>query len=186
MKVTGNIRTRCDSCRKKNLNGFAPCQCKTRRKYIVEYRIDGKKRRETVGYNKRNAEYRLSEIIAQVHNGTFFKTQKEGTSFKDFAEKWLHDYAKPCVKERTFVTYRGYVRNHLNPSFEKADVAKMTQEDIESYLAKLIERLNPNTVNKILKMLKTMFKYARRWKYREDNPAWDIDCFLEKHREMDF
>jgi len=186
MKVTGNILTRCDSCRKNNLNGFAPCQCKTRRKYIVEYRIDGKKRRETVGYNKRNAELRLAEIISQVHNGTFFKPKKQGTRFREFAEKWLNDYAKPRVKERTYVTYRGYVRNHLNPYFERADVTTMTQEDIEGYLAKLIDRLNPNTVNKILKMLKTMFKYARRWKYREDNPAWDIDCFLEKHREMDY
>ena len=65
-------------------------------------------------------------------------------------------------------------------------IASMTQEEIESYLAKLLEKLNPNTVNKIMKMLKTMFKYARRWKYREDNPAWDIDCYRVKHREMDY
>ena len=31
-----------------------------------------------------------------------------------------------------------------------------------------------------------MFKYTRRWKYRDDNPARDIDCFLEKRREMDY
>jgi len=35
-------------------------------------------------------------------------------------------------------------------------------------------------------MLKTLFTCAKRWNYREDNPAWDIKKFKEAHNEMDF
>ena len=128
----------------------------------------------------------MTEIIASVHNGTFFKPKKEKSSFETFATKWLSDYAKPRVKEKTYTTYAGYVRNHLNPFIKDYDIAKITQEDLESLLAKHLESIAPATINKVLTMLKTLFKYARRWKYRDDNPAWDIDKFKEPHREMDY
>lgn len=183
MKVSGKIISRCEECRDSGTSGFPPCSHKGNRKYIVDYRIDGKRYRETVGFNKSNAERRLAEIISQVHDGTFFKPRVLLT-FNAFAEKWLNEYAKSRVKERTFITYKGYVRGHLNSDFGKSNIAKITQEDIESLLARLSKTLSPSTVNKILKVLKTMFKYARRWKLREDNPAWDIDSYREEHAEM--
>ncbi len=184
MKISGKIITRCEICRESGNSGFPLCSHKGKRKYIVEYRINGKRYRETVGYSKTNAERRLAEIIAQVHDGTFFR-QKTRLNFYQFSEKWLNEYAKPRVKERTYVTYKGYVENHLKSKLGKLNIAEITQSEIEVLLSELLKNLNPKTVNKILKVLKTMFKYARRWKITNDNPAWDIDSFREEHNEMD-
>ncbi|MCD4781731.1 MAG: site-specific integrase [Candidatus Omnitrophica bacterium] len=186
MRVSGKIISRCEACRKKSNSGWGSCKHKGKRKYIVDYRIDGKRYRETVGFNKSVAEKRLSEIIAQVHSGTFFQSKTAGVTFAEYAEKWLSDYSKPRVKPNTHTTYSGYIRNHLNSVFGQCDLSAITQSDLESHLSKLHKKYNPNTVNKILKMLKTMFKYARRWKYLIENPAWDIDCYREEHREMDY
>ncbi|MCK5015062.1 MAG: hypothetical protein KAS66_14725 [Candidatus Omnitrophica bacterium] len=113
---------------------------------MVDYRIDSKRLRETVGYNKSVAERGLAEIIAQVHSGTFFQSKTSGTTFKEYAEKWLSDYSKPRVKPNIHTTYSGYIRNHLNPVFGEHDLSTIIQADIESHLSKLHEKYNPNTV----------------------------------------
>ncbi len=186
MRVSGKVISRCEVCRKNEGGGWSSCKHKGKRKYIVDYRIDGKRFRETIGYNKSVAERRLAEIISQVHSGTFFQLKTAGITFAEYADKWLADYSKPRVKPNTHATYAGYVKNHLNPIFGQKDLSTITQADLESHLSSLHKKYNPNTVNKILKMLKTMFKYARRWKYVTENPAWDIDCYREEHREMDY
>ena len=186
MRISGKVISRCEICRKSGLSGFASCTHKGKRKYIAEYRIDGGRFREVVGLNKSVAEQRLNEIVNSIHTGEFFKSKKPKTTFTEFSQKWLDERVKPRVKGNTYVTYRGYIKNHLSPALCKIDIAKVTEEDLVGLLSLLLEKLGPATVNKILKVLKNIFKFSKRWKYRDDNPAWDIETFKEPHREMDY
>lgn len=53
-------------------------------------------------------------------------------------------------------------------------------------MAKIREQYTAKTANNALKMLKTIFKYARRWKYITEDPTLDIDNFRVEKKEMDF
>src|SRR5277367_422388 len=124
MKVSGFITSRCQECRKSGKSGFQACSHRGKL-YIVEFRINGRRHRETVGPSKANAERRLTEIMSQVHDGSFFNPKCTAT-FAHLADRWLAEYAQPHVKPRTYSTYAGYINNRLKPNFGKLNIAEVS------------------------------------------------------------
>jgi len=183
MRVFGKIISRCPTCRNKGLSGFKKCNHKDRR-YVLDIRVDGKPIRRTAGYNKADAQKLLAETISKIHNGEYFKPKDK--TFKEFTEIWLEDYAKKRIRERTFKTYQGTIRNHLNPYFGKMRMGEITEEKVQRFITKLLEIRSVKTANNTLKQLKTILRIAKRWKYIQYNPAWDIENIPEEHKEMDY
>jgi len=180
----GSIVKRCPVCKWKNLVKRSS-ECKHKEAvYVITYRIGKKQKWETVGHNKKEAERRLSEIISQINNGNYFKPTD--ILFKDFAFKWLEQYAKISVKPSTLRTYSMTVRYHLIPAFGDLPLQFITAERMQEFMAKSLDKCSPKTVNNMITQLKTIFKHARRWKYLRDNPALDIDHVQLEHKEMDF
>jgi integrase len=151
--------------------------------YYVVYRIDGRQKWECVGPNKRDAERRLSEIVSQIHNGSYHKPKD--IRFKDFAEIWLRDYAQGAVKDSTFRNYRNMLAQKITPIVGDLNLSDISTHRIQSLMAELLKGRNPNTVNKHLTMLKTLFKHARKWGYLVVSPAEDIQKYRCEQREMD-
>lgn len=153
--------------------------------YIIRYRIGGKQYARSIGPNKKEAERILAETIAQINNGSFYQPPK--TTFKEYGEKWLQDYAMGAVKESTFRAYHSIIQNNVNPALGHYPISKITPSMIQNYFADILRiKRSAKTANNHLTLLKTMFKHARRWGYIRVNPAEDIDKAREEHQEMDY
>lgn len=153
--------------------------------YHIRYRVGGKQCSKSIGPNKKEAERVLSEIVAQINNGTYYQPPK--TTFKEFSEKWLQDYAITTIKESTFRAYRSVIQKSINPVLGHYPIVNITPSMIQNYFAGVIRKKgSAKTANNHLTLLKTMFKHARRWGYVRVNPAEDIDKAREEHKEMDY
>ena len=183
MRVSGKVISRCQLCRKKGRSGFGKCNHKGRR-YLVAYRVDGMQKRETLGCNKKDAERRLAEIISQVHNGTYYKPAE--IIFKEFVEKWIATKEPPKIKERTFYTYKATIRLHLNPYLGRIALTRITKETIEEMIVALQRKIKPKTINNTIKLLKSILRTAREWKYIQENPAEFIKNMKVDKPEMAF
>lgn len=175
----GAIVRRCLVCRK----NISKCEHK-KAVYSIVYRIGNKQKWEAVGTRKEDAEKKLTQVMSTIDNGTYSKPVK--INFKDFAKKWLEDYAKISVKPTTFDTYERTIRFHLIPFFGDIPLLNITPEKIQSFIAKTINKRSPKTVNNLIILLRTILKYAKRWKYIRENPALDIDNVRLEHKEEDF
>ena len=178
----GSIIWRCRKCGSRAA-GTCPCP---RAGYSIAYRIGQRQKWEAVGRNKKVAERRLAEVMAQLHSGTFRSIQQ--ITFGDFAQKWLKDYSSSRVKPTTYRSYRGMVKWHLTPIFGLRRLTDITPDQVQAYMAKsLREKPNsPATINKTLVLLKQILKHARQWGYLRANPAEDIQHARVESIEMDY
>jgi len=179
----GSIIKRCSVCRKAGIKGQPRCSHREA-VYVIVYRHGKKQKWETVGPSKKEAERRLAETVSQINNGTYSRPVE--IIFKDFARKWLEEYAKATVKLSTYHTYKAAIYTHLIPAFGDLPLRDIVPEKIQRFAAHTLSSRSPKTVNNLITLLKTMFKYARRWGYLRDNPALDIDHVRCEHKEMDF
>jgi len=178
----GSVIWRCRKCGSK-AGGTCPCP---RAGYSIAYRIGKRQKWEAVGRNKKIAERRLTEVMAQLHSGTFRSVQK--ITFGDFAQRWLKDHSSSKVKPTTYRSYRGMVKWHLAPVFGSQRLTDITPDQVQAYMAKsLREKPNaPATINKTLVLLKQILKHARQWGYLRENPAQDIQHARVESVEMDY
>ena len=152
--------------------------------YTIVYYVGTSQKWEAVGPNRKEAEKVLAQRLSEINNGTYHRTSE--IIFNDFIDKWLDEYAAPRIKPNTLYKYKNSINCHVRPTLGKFYTSKISANDIRSLMSKMIKFRSPKTVNNILTMLKTIFKYARRWGYIQVSPAEDIDKFRVEHQEMDF
>lgn len=163
----------------------------------VRYYVIGEENHRQHGYGgygyKKEAEARLRQVrdyLIQDMAGL-----REST-FADFAEKWLTEYAKPNVSQRTCWDYRKIVEGHLIPAFGEKMLAAITTEEIQEFVARQaregkVTKIGsvgqaPGTVNKQLVLLKAIFERAIEWRYLKQNPARYVKRLKQPHYEMDY
>jgi integrase len=141
---------------------------------------------ETVGNNKKDAERRLLELLAEIHSGAY--REPKPILFSEFAEKWLRDYARVTVKPSTLETYRILIAHRLNPAFGRRPLTQISTELVQEMIAALQRDrgLSEKTALNTLVLLKTILKYAVRWGYLKQNPAQEVERPRVEPREMDF
>src|SRR3989338_3268266 len=179
----GSIVKRCKVCRRESRNQFEAC-AHAERVYAISYRVGSKSIFKTIGPNKKEAEAVLAKTLSEVNNGTFY--QAEEISLNDFIDKWLDEYAGPRIKANTLYKYKNALQTHVRPALGHHYLSKITQNDIRTLMSKLIKIKSAKTCNNLLTMLKTIFKYARRWGYIRISPTEDVDKYRVEREEMDF
>ncbi|HWT78216.1 MAG TPA: site-specific integrase, partial [Candidatus Methylomirabilis sp.] len=197
----GSILWRCNECGTRSAEGEArPCKHKGAR-YAVKYpvqvwdagqgRLIRKTKWEKVPPNdkgrpvKWKAEALLADRLKTVHDGSFREIQE--TTFADFADKWLKDYALGGVKRSTYQAYESHIRVHLKPAFGPLSLRALREDTIQGYLAsKLVAGAKPKSVKNHLVILKEMLRYAVKWGFLTINPATEIKAPRVEREEMDF
>lgn len=102
-------------------------------------------------------------------------------SFKSVAEEWL-DMIKPQLKPSSVAKYRNILDLHLIPLLGSKNITAITRQDIQKLSIDLLTTgsvkstgLSPKTVNCILSVLKSVFKYADREKTLKVGDITDIN-----------
>lgn len=179
----GSIVKRCKVCRREGRNQFKVCN-HPERVYGIFYRVGKKPIFKTIGPNRKEAEAVLAQTMSEVNNGTFY--QAEEISLNDFIDKWLEEYAAPRIKANTLYKYKNALQKHVRPVLGHHYLSKISQNDIRALMTNLIKAKSAKTCNNILTMLKTIFKYARRWGYIRVSPTEDVDKYRVEREEIDF
>ncbi|MEW6686314.1 MAG: site-specific integrase [Candidatus Edwardsbacteria bacterium] len=157
--------------------------------YYIVFRVfdssTGKKRLKWVpaGKSKREAERQLTELIGEVHNGTYKEIKK--ITFADFSKLWLESYAETKTKPSTLRSYRDIITKHLIPVMGDYLLTELTTGMLQRYVAMRLEKVKPKTVINELVPIKEMFKHAVRWGYIKVNPAEHVERPRVEKEEME-
>src|SRR4030042_355203 len=73
----------------------------------------------TVRGTKKEAERQRTELLHQLDTGTFIRPSK--TTFAEYLERWLQDYARPNISPRGYERYAGIIKKYFIP--EMGDIA---------------------------------------------------------------
>ncbi len=150
----------------------------------IDYYFKGRRKREKIGPNKREAEIVLGKRKAQIREGKFFDIQRqEKVKFEEFTEIYLENYARPNKRS----AWRDEISiKHLLTYFKGKYLYEIVSLDAEDYKRKRKEEVSPSTVNRELTCLKTIFNKAKEWGKVKENPISKVKFFKEENRRLRF
>lgn len=93
-------------------------------------------------------------------------------TFNEFADRFLADVAKHTMKEKTYVSYEGYLRLHIRPDLGRLKLNAITPAHIQRlYSKKLSSGLSSKTVHHIHAYLRRVLNEAVKWELIYRNPC---------------
>lgn len=153
----------------------------------IKERKDGRYEvRVTAGYDfetgkqKRISYYTRtkSEAIQKLHEEEYkihFQQQVDPTftTFLDWLRLWLETYMKNTLKQSTYVSYRGYIENHIAPAFPTLKLKDLTTKLLQDFYnyKQSTEGLSPKTISNLHRCLHKAMKQAVLEHYIDYNPC---------------
>jgi len=133
---------------------------------------NGKRRylRETVAGTRREAEKRLTQLIAAVDTGQAGAISKARLS--ELVDAWW-EACTSHLSPHTRIGYRGMLRRYLLPTFGSRRIDKIKPMELERWYAQLMAGpppLSPLTVRKIHTLLSGILSTAVRWGWLSVSP----------------
>ena len=148
--------------------------------YYIDYRVNGRRKRTTIGPNRKLAEAVLQKRKVEIAENKYLDIKKDQrVKFKDFAHTYMENHAKPN-KRSWKTTDEKYLRN-LIPVFGEKYLYEIDSMIIERYKAKRKEKVSTATVNRELALLKCMFNRAIDWNIAIENPMRKVRLFKENN-----
>jgi integrase len=142
--------------------------------WCIEYRVNGKTRRETVGkkevVTKTIARELLKKRELQVKLGQWDMIDAIIPTLNEFAEEYLK-YVRDVVKKRSW-SRDVFSLKYLKAFFGDRKLSEITPKDVDDYKESRLSEVAPATVNRELSVLRHLFNIAKRWKkFFSENPV---------------
>jgi integrase len=156
---------------------------------VVYYDAGGRRRWETIGPNKREAQQVLAQRMWERRNGKFRFT-KPAISFAAFEQQWQEDFLTVQgqlgrMKPSTLASRESVLATHIRPFFGSRMLREIDVALIREFVKTLVAKeLSPKTISNVLGILKTMGKHAVQWGYLDANPAQYVERPRGEEREM--
>lgn len=122
-----------------------------------QYSYKGK-RRSVYGKTKQEAAKKLKEVLAAISQELDIDAQTQPLS--EWLNYWLATYAKPNIKQSTYISYEGYIRNHINPKIGNIPLNKLTVSTFQEFLVGLSVKNGGGLSEKTVVNLKNMLHCA--------------------------
>jgi integrase len=145
----------------------------------------GKRKQQWISVKgtKKDAEKRLSELISQLDNGIYIKPKN--TTFGEYLEMWLNEYAKNHLSPRGFERYAGIIINHLIPELGQVSLTQLRPEHLQKhYTSKLNDGLSARTVRYHHALIHVALQTAVKWSLVSRNAADAVDPPRIRQNEM--
>lgn len=151
--------------------------------YYIVYSVDGRRKTETIGKDKKLAENVLHKRLTEIAENKYLDVKKEEKIwFEDFADQYLDFYCKP--NNKTWETSDKIKIKNLKRYFSGKYLYEITPLDIEKYKSERIKKVSTATVNRDLACLKSIFNRAIEWKKAKDNPVRLVKLFRENNQRL--
>jgi len=141
--------------------------------YFARFTYQGKQYTKLLGQDLtlKQAYHKLETYKTQIKK-TPKKTSK---SLDKIFQEWLN-LKKPNITQQTYRTYLSYYNNHIKPNYEKRIINKLNFKDFQTLINNLKNiGKKPKTLKNIKAMLSTMYDYAIKMDYVQDNPVRHVE-----------
>jgi integrase len=140
--------------------------------FEVDFRDQYKKRRLKTLDTHREAVAFEKEVKAAVQKREY--VPPTNTTVKDAADTWYLLRVNEAGYARSGLIYwKNHIDHYIIPQLGQYQITAVEVETIEKAATKWAETLAPQTVNKVLGTLTSIFAMIKRHKKRRDNPAAD-------------
>jgi integrase len=172
--------------------------------YWIDYYLNGRRKRERIGPDKRLAETVLKKRKVAIAEGRFLDKQRSiTTTFDELADAylaWIAPNERWGIPARKRSWYSGdlYAIGKLRPYFGGKRLIDKTPALVSQYqahrqasLSRFGRPVKPSTINRELAILRAMFNVARRGMLvlkggvPEQNPVASRLAFAKEHNERD-
>ena len=152
--------------------------------YYIQYYVNGKRHKETVGRDYNTAKKLLEIRKGQIAQGKFPEIFREKrVLFEDFAEEYLK---WSIANKRTWRDDNVLIKKLLT-HFKGKYLTQITTYLVEQYKAERIQKVKPATVNREVACLKAIFNKAILWKkFKGENPVSKVKLFREDNTRVRF
>jgi hypothetical protein len=125
-----------------------------RKSWAIMYRdTEGVLRWEGKFRTKSNAQTRLSEVLTEIHKGTY--SRPSSLSFEQFAKEWL--LSRRHLRGSTEAGYSALIDKQLIPRLGAMKVSRVRFEDIDAAVSGMIEdELASKTIHNAVMLLRNM------------------------------
>lgn len=174
-----------------DIRGFAVrVTPKGAKSFVLDYRIDGRQRRITIGrwpdWTVAAAREAAKEIKREVDRGFDpmgeRHARREAPTVEDLWERYAEEHL-PTKAERAQKDERMMWEKIILPRFRKERVEAIRFEDVDAFHRDITRiRGTPVRANRTVEVLRKAFNLAIRWKWRDDNPASGVRRNPEEKR----
>jgi integrase len=150
--------------------------------YIDYYDVNGKRRREKIGPNKRLAENVLMKRkVEAAENKNLDVNKIKKIKFFDFADEYLEVYSKNNKKSYLTDVYRSQtLKKYLGNKY----LHQITPLMLEKFKIKRKKEVKLSTVNHELKLFRAMYNKAIEWGKAQKNPMDKVDLFKVNNNRL--
>src|SRR4029077_15913361 len=144
----------------------------------IDFTINGRRVREGIGTNRRQAEMVLAKRMSEAIEGRYFSKRNLGLmSFKEFADKYLEEVIPLMRSARSeAIRVRRWVRD-----LGRRPLGEITRAELETWQRETRLRCKPSTVNRELGRLRHMLNRAVDWGLLEANPMKGLKFLRENN-----
>lgn len=168
--------------RDRDLPGFALRATKGIKAFIVEKRIKGRLHRIVIGpygaWTVEGAREEARDVLGKLARGEPLSFSRGELTFETFSELYLERYA---IRKRSYLHEKGRIHQHL-AHWNTWKLSAITRNDVAQLHAK-IGKTYPVGANRVLALLRTMFRLAVAWGFLKTSPATHISMFPESSRD---
>ena len=145
--------------------------------YCIDFYVNGKRVRETIGRNKKQAEQVLVQRKAEVLAGKYKLPQESKVTFAEASERYL-EWSKEHKRSWQTDVYR---MPFLVEAFGDLPMVKIGAWQVEQMKSRLRKRgATGPTVNRYLALLSSVFRRSREWGLiNGENPVSQVQRFRE-------
>ena len=153
--------------------------------------LDGRQiQRSIYGKTRKEVAEKLNEILYQKQTGTYVTPQK--LLLKVWLVQWLKNYAEITVRPSTYISYEGYVHNHISPALGMIPIQQITPVMIQNFYNQKFESgradgkggLSAKTIRNLHNMLHQAMEQAKVNGLILHNPADNAVIPKQEKKEM--
>lgn len=116
---------------------------------------------------KPQARTMLQELVSPVNRAGY--RPEWGGRFALFADRWLKTVAIEH-KPSSLRSEQSVVRVHLKPLWGESRLREITTEELQAWVSSQKGKLEPKTIRNVIRVLGSMWKTAKAWKYVDHDP----------------
>lgn len=138
--------------------------------YDINPKTGRRKKLSRYGKTEKEAKDKLIEAISQMQTGTY--VDKTNLTLGTWLNEWLDVYAKPRIKQSTYISYSTYITKHINPEIGKIKLSMLRADMLQRFFN---EKANTGRLDgsgglseKTLRNLYTMLSTALKQAYESD------------------
>jgi site-specific recombinase XerD len=159
-------------------------------KWYLNYTINGKRHKKSVGKSKEVAQLALKDIEVKIAKGDFGFLPKDseiGKLYQRFEKHSATHHSKSTVKRYHAIldNFKNYLITN-SPHIKKiSQLSTTTFEDYKHY--RKSQNAKPKTINIELQMLHSLFALGQQWGYVANNPLKNVQKLkITKQQEARF